>query len=32
MNIVIVWCLGNFLLAKIFIGQINKLTLQKVIK
>ena len=32
MNIVIVWCLGNFLSAKIFIGQIKNLTLQKVIK
>ena len=32
MNNVIVWYLGNFLLAKIFIGQIYNLTLQKVIK
>ena len=32
MNNVIVWRLGNFLLAKIFIGRIYKLTLQKVIK
>ena len=32
MNNVIVWGLGNFLSAKIFIRQINKLTLQKVIR
>lgn len=32
MNNVIVWLLGNFLSAKIFIRQINKLTLQNQIK